>query len=222
MAIIINIDTALETAMICISENGKVISHLENNSQKDHAAFLQSAVKKLLENVGMSLHDIDAISVSGGPGSYTGLRVGLSGAKGLCYALAIPLIIISTLEVMALSAIMQTSETGKTLYCPMIDARRMEVFTALYDRGLKQIFVPNALTLQSNIFENFLKEGQIIFIGNGTDKLRSLLTSTNAKFSGWKIIPEALSEIAEKKFHQSNFSDLSSSEPLYIKDFHTI
>jgi len=222
MAIILNIDTALETAMISISKNGAVVAHLENTNQRDHAAFLQTAVKRLLEKAGMSLQDLNAISVSGGPGSYTGLRVGMASAKGLCYALSIPLIIISSLEAMALSAIIQEPDASKSLFCSMIDARRMEVYTAMYEHDLKEIIAPNALILHSNLYENFLQERQIIFIGSGSDKLRAILVSPNAKFINANIIPDALSSIAEIKYRLNSFSDLHLSEPLYIKDFHTI
>jgi tRNA threonylcarbamoyladenosine biosynthesis protein TsaB len=222
MAIILNIDTAQETAMISISRDGQVMEFLENVNQRDHAAFLQPAVKKLLQKVGLNLTDLNAVAVSGGPGSYTGLRVGLASAKGFCYTLSIPLIIINSLEVLALSAIMQTSETVKTLYCPMIDARRMEVFTAVYDTHLNQILSPLALILQNNSLDKILEEDQVIFIGSGSDKFRSLTQSPHAIFSSKGIIPNAIGSLAEKKYQRSAFSDLYLSEPLYIKDFHTI
>jgi tRNA threonylcarbamoyladenosine biosynthesis protein TsaB len=222
MAIILNIDTALETAMISISKDGDIVAYLQNVNQRDHAEFLQPAVKNLLQLANLALTDLNAIAVSGGPGSYTGLRVGMASAKGFCYALSIPLIIISSLEVIALSVIQQTSESVKTLFCPMIDARRMEVFTAVYDRNLNQILPPIALILQYNSFKKLLQEEQIIFTGSGSSKFKSIVESPHALFNGHEVIPEAIASLAEEKYKQTAFSDLYFSQPLYIKDFHTI
>ena len=137
MAFILNIDTATEYAGVCISDAGNILAKEESNEQKNHAIFVQSAIKKILSELALKPVSIAAIAVTQGPGSYTGLRVGLASAKGLCYALNKPLILINTLEVMALASIEATKISGtdisKFLFSPMIDARRQEVFTALYD-----------------------------------------------------------------------------------------
>src|SRR5205814_5136447 len=145
MALIFNIDTALEIASLGLAEDGIMIQSIENDQQKDHAAWIHVAIKNLFEKTGKTIDQLDAVAVSNGPGSYTGLRVGLSTAKGLCYALNIPLITVGTLQVMALNAVQALAksdlqsadhggenELGDILFCPMIDARRMEVFTAVY------------------------------------------------------------------------------------------
>src|SRR5688572_23118107 len=153
MPLILNIDTATENATISISENENVVNFLSSNNQKDHASFLQPAIKQLLALNNFSIEQLNAISVTIGPGSYTGLRVGLATAKGLCYALNIPLITSGTLEVMALSVIKQTEEPESYLYCPMIDARRMEIFTGVYDHNLNEIIRPSAITLEPLTFD---------------------------------------------------------------------
>src|SRR5687767_1657626 len=135
MALILNIDTAMELASICLSDEKEVLSFSENRDQKDHAGWLQPAIKQVMDDAGFSLSELAAIAVTSGPGSYTGLRVGLSSAKGLCFALKLPLITVNTLEAMAQAV---PSEAA-ALRCPMIDARRMEVFTAIYDDAMNEV-----------------------------------------------------------------------------------
>src|SRR6266513_982784 len=130
MSLLLNIDTAIETASICLSKDGNVLHLSINENQKDHAAWLTVAIQEMMQNSGYQLNQLNAIAVTIGPGSYTGLRVGLSTAKGLCYVLKIPLLTIGTLEMMAFAA----KQNPVDLLCPMIDARRMEVFTAVYDK----------------------------------------------------------------------------------------
>ena len=133
MSLILNIDTASEKAHVSFAKNGLIINSLSCESQKEHASFLQTAIQQLTKNTNIFLTDIDAVAVTAGPGSYTGLRVGMASAKGLCYALKKPLITISSLEVLTISALDLFQNTGESvLLCPMIDARRMEVFTAVY------------------------------------------------------------------------------------------
>src|SRR5665647_1745116 len=151
MALILNIDTATESAIISISEKDKIIDSVTNSNQKDHASFLQPAIKNLLQKADLSINKLNAIAVTAGPGSYTGLRVGMASAKGLCYALKIPLITINTLEVMALSSLKQIHDPS-ALYCPMIDARRMEVFTAVYDHHLTEIIKPCSMILDCLLY----------------------------------------------------------------------
>lgn len=164
MPLLLNIDTATENATISISQNENVINFLGSSDQKHHASFLQPAIKQLLELNNFSIDQLDAISVTIGPGSYTGLRVGLASAKGLCYALNIPLIALGTLEVMALSVIKQNQKPESYLYCPMIDARRMEVFTALYDHNLNEIITPCSIDLKPKIFEKIVTEKKLYFL----------------------------------------------------------
>src|SRR4051812_42192427 len=166
MALILNIDTAINVATVGFADGSNIIAEQTSEDQKNHAAFVQSAISQLLEAHQLSLLNIDAVAVVNGPGSYTGLRVGLASAKGLCYALGKPLILLNTLEVMALTTI--SLFPGKdTLHCPMIDARRMEVFTAVYNHELHPLLTPQPMILSVNSFNNFLLYEKIVFSGSG-------------------------------------------------------
>src|SRR5882762_5440642 len=145
MALILNIDTATELASVSLSKEGQSLALLQNKDQKDHASWLHPAIEKMMQETGFRMQELDAVAVTAGPGSYTGLRVGMAAAKGFCYALNIPLITESTLKVMAFAAREQTEPEG--LYCPMIDARRMEVFTALYSTDLVEIIPATAMVI---------------------------------------------------------------------------
>src|SRR5262249_34686360 len=150
---------------------------------KDHAAFLQPAIQTIIQNSEFRIQNLDAISVVAGPGSYTGLRVGLASAKGLCYALNIPLITLNTLEVMAQAAINQSTDqliNQSNLFCPMIDARRNEVFTAIYNEKLQTLIQPAALTLAENSFETFLQKQKVVFFGSGSIKWKEICKNPNA------------------------------------------
>ncbi|MGI8951218.1 MAG: tRNA (adenosine(37)-N6)-threonylcarbamoyltransferase complex dimerization subunit type 1 TsaB [Chitinophagaceae bacterium] len=220
MAFILHIDSATENASVCISENEKLLALEESKIQKDHSSFLQPAIKKLLITTNHQPSEIDAIAVTAGPGSYTGLRVGLSSAKALCYALNKPLILLNTLEVMAQSQI----ENGEwkmedILFCPMIDARRMEVFTAIYNKNLQPVLLPLAMILNENSFANLLDKNTIIFFGSGHQKLKNILHNSNAIFSNCKYNACNLIHLAYNAFIQHQFADLAYSEPFYLKEF---
>ncbi|OQY95668.1 MAG: tRNA (adenosine(37)-N6)-threonylcarbamoyltransferase complex dimerization subunit type 1 TsaB [Sphingobacteriales bacterium UTBCD1] len=215
MAIILNIDTALETASVCLSQDGKAVITSVNKEQKDHASWLQPAIVHLMKESGYKLNVLNAIAVSIGPGSYTGMRVGLSSAKGLCYALNIPLITVSTLVMMAHAARNEEAD----LLCPMIDARRMEVFTAVYTRSLKEFVKPQALVLNAGVFSELLSSHEILFFGSGSKKFISLLNHDNAFFKDVNFDASDLSSIATEKFIAHRFADLAYSEPEYLKEF---
>ena len=221
MPLILNIDTATEDATISISQNENVINFLSSNSQKDHASFLQPAIRQLLKLSDLSIAQLNAVSVTIGPGSYTGLRVGLASAKGLCYALDIPLITSGTLEVMALSVIKLTEEPELYLYCPMIDARRMEIFTAVYDHNLNEIVTPCSMILEPVTFDKLEPEKQIIFFGSGAKKFIDQSLRTNFKFYNSTTSTHALATISSKKFQKKLYSNLINTEPLYMKEFYT-
>jgi tRNA threonylcarbamoyladenosine biosynthesis protein TsaB len=222
MPLILNIDTATENATISISQNENVINFLSSNNQKDHASFLQPAIKQLIQLNNFSIDQLNAVSVTIGPGSYTGLRVGLASAKGLCYALNIPLITLGTLEVMALSVIKHIEEPELYLYCPMIDARRMEVFTAIYDYNLNEIITPCAIILEPVTFIKLIRENQIIFFGSGAQKFIDQSLHKNLKFYNAGLSTYALATISSKKFQEKIYTNLIYAEPLYIKQFHGI
>ncbi len=222
MSILLNIDTAIEIAQVSVAKDGEIIETIFNSEQKDHGGFLQPAIKALIKNTAISLNKLDAIAISAGPGSYTGLRVGMASAKGLCYALNIPLITIGTLEITAFSAILETIDApsaASSLYCPMIDARRMEVYTALYDNKVNPVLVPCAMILDQNSFANSLLKNNIFFFGNGTKKWNRICNHPNASFLSDVSNPLAMSKLAYKKYVGNDFADLAYCEPFYIKEF---
>jgi tRNA threonylcarbamoyladenosine biosynthesis protein TsaB len=225
LALILNIDTATTYASVCISNNEHVIGFSENAEQKEHASFLHVAINLLAEQTGFPLKQMDAVAVTSGPGSYTGLRVGMAAAKGICYALKIPLIAVNTLEVMTRSMIEdpEAQRTGitKMLFCPMIDARRMEVFTALYNSRLDNILAPTALELNSSSFLSSLNEGLIAFYGSGSLKFSSMVQHRNALFFGNRSSARHLATLALRRFHRDEFSDLAYTEPFYAKEFYS-
>jgi len=226
MAIILNIDTALDSACISLSENEKGLGYALNGTAKDHAAWIQPAIYKLIKESGIKMSDLSAIGVCIGPGSYTGLRIGLSTAKGLCFALKIPLIAINTLETIASSAMndIQTENldfTSDLLICPMIDARRMEVFTAVYDSSVEEIYEPHSRILDALSFDELLERQKMLFLGNGSLKFQQVCQNANAIFKKLALNPFALSGLTYKNFIGNNFATLAYAEPLYLKEFFT-
>lgn len=217
MAIILNIDTAVETASVCVAKEAHSLQFAMNGNQRDHASWLHPAIQKVITDAGLKIGDIDAVAVSIGPGSYTGLRVGLSAAKGLCFVTGIPLISIHTLEMMAFA----NKDQQADLFCPLIDARRMEVFMAVYDRELKTIIAPKAMIVNSNSFDNLLADHKIVFSGNGSPKLRHLIQHSNAIFSSTMATAADMTWLSENCYNQQKFADLAYTEPLYIKDFYS-
>lgn len=226
MSLLLHIDTAVENASVCVSENEKLLCIAENKSQKDHAAWIQPAIQSLMKEAGYSLKELDAVAVSNGPGSYTGLRVGLATAKGLCFALNKLLITLSTLEVMTYATIDLFPDyrltTTNFLYCPLIDARRMEVFTSIYDKELSIVLPPHARVIDEDSFAEQLAGNNILFFGNGAEKCKPIIRSANALFETIEHNASAMISLAEKKLAAAEFADLAYAEPHYIKDFHTV
>ena len=215
---ILNIDTAVQTASICLAKNEKNIAVKINSSQNDHASWLQAAIVSLLLEHEVQMKDLAAIAVSAGPGSYTGLRVGMATAKGLCYALQIPLILISTLRMMAVSALKEKAD----FFCPMIDARRMEVFTAVFDESLKEIEAPRNQILSVTSFQNLLEQGQVVFFGNGSIKFKTAAaTHPNAFFKNIETTAVQMAGLAFEKLSKKDFPNLAYSEPFYGKEFYS-
>jgi len=247
MAFILSIDTAVESAGVCLAEDGHTLAFRENSKQKDHASWTHTAILQLLQETGLERTALHAVAVTSGPGSYTGLRVGLATAKGLCYALKIPLITENTLRVIAYAvksaaleedfgvkevkgteAISRDAQDGHgggrflpTLICPMIDARRMEVFTAVYDTQLQETLKPSASILEPSSFEELLAGNNIIFCGNGSGKWRSVCPHPNARYSNVKYNVKHLSDLAFGKLGRGDFTELAYAEPVYLKNFYT-
>lgn len=222
MSLILNIDTAIDIATASIAKDGEIIASVSNAEQKEHGGFLQPAIQTLLKRTTLTVHEIDAVGISAGPGSYTGLRVGMASAKGLCYALSKPLIAIGTLEIMAFAAILETDIipfNKPMLFCPMIDARRMEVFTALYDQNLQTEISPCAMLLNENNFGNRLLKNKILFFGNGAKKWEGILRHENALFSPAFNNTLSMSKLTHDKFLLKEFVNLAYFEPMYLKEF---
>ena len=225
--IILNIDTATDQASVSLSGNGSVIGTLQNDSQKDHAAWIQMAINTLLHKHGYTMHQLEAIAVTAGPGSYTGLRVGMATAKGLCFALQIPLITINTLQVMANAAIdqwpLKAAEMQPPLcFCPMIDARRMEVFTAVYNEALQEIVAPKAMILDELSFKEELNNRSLICFGNGSFKWKMVSRYPNVLFIDEKLdIAKSLAKLASGLYLSRNFANLAYAEPVYLKEFYS-
>jgi tRNA threonylcarbamoyladenosine biosynthesis protein TsaB len=215
---ILHIETASEVCSAALSENSAVLVEKICKKTQSHAiklpVFLQEIITFADENFKMP----DAVAVSAGPGSYTGLRIGVSSAKGLCYGLNIPLISIDTLQLIAAEA--QKSINCPTLLCPMIDARRMEVYTALFDENLQKISPTEAKIIDENSFESELKTSKIVFCGNGVEKCKNILKSNNAIFLD-NINPLSINMIqeAERKFKSNIFENTAYFEPFYLKEF---
>ena len=221
MNVILNIDTSVETASVSVSKDGVLLSYLKNTIQKDHASFLHNAVNLVLTESSLDIKELDAIAVVNGPGSYTGLRVGLASAKGLCYALNKPLITIGTLNALAAAAISSSKESNSAsaLFCPMIDARRMEVYTAIFDDTMTERIPASALILHESSFEKMLTENNMFFFGSGSVKWRNMINSKKAYFVDAVDATAAICQLSHTKYLNNDFSNLSYCEPLYVKEF---
>jgi tRNA threonylcarbamoyladenosine biosynthesis protein TsaB len=222
MSVILNIDTSIEKAYISIAKDGEILVQQTNEEQKEHGSFLQPAVRELLSKLSMQAGQLDAVSVSNGPGSYTGLRVSMASAKGLCFALNKPLITVGSLDVLAYAAILdlaRESWESPPLFFPMIDARRMEVFTAGYDTLMNVVMEPVAMVLNEASFANTLLKNRAVFFGNGAEKWRSLCRHPHASYAEVKSNALAMSILAYKKYECEQFTELAYSQPFYLKEF---
>ena len=219
MSLILQFDTSTSKAFVSVAKDGVPLCSISNDIQKEHASFLHQAVADVLEQASVNIHDIDAFAIVHGPGSYTGLRVGMAAAKGFCYALQKPFITVSGLEVMAWSVLSNGRNYSSGLFCPMIDARRMEVFTASYNHRLELISKPHANILTPDSFDSELENQPVYFFGDGAAKFESILNHPNAHFVQTGDMPAALGHLAQKIFLEGRFTDLAHSEPLYVKEF---
>lgn len=216
MSKILCIETATDICSVSLSHDGKTIALAETAKGFSHASTLTILIQNCLEEVSLTLNELNAIAISQGPGSYTGLRIGVSVAKGICYALDKPMIAIDTLEALAWAC--AEEEKQDVHYSPMVDARRMEVYTAMYNLKGKEEQSVNALIVEENAFEAiFSKEETIIFCGNGSEKCQPILTSPFAKFSPIICSAKHLSFLAKKYFDEGNFCDVAYFSPLYYK-----
>lgn len=221
MSVILNIDTTASVCSVAVSADGMIEFHIESEEPMQHASLLAGYVDRCLEHIARRGLKLDAVAVSNGPGSYTGLRIGLSLAKGLCFSLKIPLIAISTLEILAVKAMFGYRDAeGDEIIVPMIDARRMEVYTAAYDFVLNPIISPRPLILDENSYNSLSDYRKIIFIGDGVNKARDVIKLSNALWLT-NAMPLALDMVAlsEKAFRENRFADVAYCEPEYLKEF---
>lgn len=215
MASVLCIETATTNCSVALSVNGSVIALREDTSKKySHAEQLHVFISNVLKEANFSKQDLDAIAVSKGPGSYTGLRIGVSAAKGLCYALDIPLVSLATLRVLAA----QGKESKHIV--PLLDARRMEVYSAVFDVSKQQLRETRAEIVTDISYASYLEQGSTLFIGSGALKFKEICTHKNALFN-IDALPSAkeMALLAEEKFNKGEFEDVAYFEPYYLKDF---
>jgi tRNA threonylcarbamoyladenosine biosynthesis protein TsaB len=222
MSVILCIETATQVCSVALVKMDSVIGYKETRIKNSHAEVVTLFIRDLLKESGLVFEDLNAIAVSQGPGSYTGLRIGVSTAKGLCYALDIPLIAIQTLQTLTSGALKdyQNIDNNHVLFCPMIDARRMEVYSALYNSGLEQIREIKAEIIEQDSFVEYLADNKVVFFGDGSIKCRELIDHPNAVFSD-PLYPSAIhmGGLAFHAFQNNNFEDAAYFEPYYLKDF---
>lgn len=218
---ILCLETATEVCSVAIGSEGVTHSIHEIDEGYVHASQLSVLVDQCLADLGAQMHDLAAVAVSSGPGSYTGLRVGISAAKGYCMALDIPMIGIDTLQCLAQGARSAEGMAPSTLYCPMIDARRMEVYTALYDDQLNEVRGPHALILDEHGFQDVIKKGQkLVFTGNGAHKFAGIFHDPAVKFINKPCSAADLMVLAAERFREKIYSDTRFFTPNYLKSPH--
>jgi tRNA threonylcarbamoyladenosine biosynthesis protein TsaB len=216
MPYILNIETTTKNCSVAIAEDGKLIALEEiNDGNYSHAEFLNPLIDAVLKKSNLNFKDLSAIAVSKGPGSYTGLRIGVSTAKGLCFALDLPLIAVDTLTVLSKSI---SVDAGYII--PMLDARRMEIYSAVFNTKNEIILPTNAVIIEENTFDQWLSMGEVHFVGDAVDKCATVIHHPNAVFHE-NTFPSAkdMSELSNEAFHNKNFEDLAYFEPYYLKDF---
>ncbi len=216
MALVLNIETATTNCSVSLSKDGETLVLKEDNSAGySHAETLHVFIKDVFEAANINTLDIDAVAVSKGPGSYTGLRIGVSSAKGLCYALNKPLISVSTLE-----SLSRQVKAEEGIIIPMLDARRMEVYSAIFNHNHELIREIKAEILTEDSYADLLKENKVYFVGNGVAKTKQLINHPNAIFIDGKL-PSAneMSLLSELKYKKSDIEDVAYFEPYYLKDF---
>lgn len=220
MTHILSIETSTGICSVAVQTNGQVVSSREDNRRNSHSANITLFIDEVVKDAGLSLSQIDAVAVGKGPGSYTGLRIGVSAAKGLCYALNKPLIALNSLQTMACHPALRQYTAADTLLCPMIDARRMEVYCALYNPMLEVVKDTEALIIDSTSFGTELAAQQVVFFGDGADKCKDTILHANAVFVP-DTYPSALHNgaLALDAYKQQRFEDVAYFEPFYLKEF---
>ena len=219
MSLILSLETSTEVGSVALHRNGELLATGEIHIPYSHASKLAVLIHQVMSNADISMKQLDAVAVTSGPGSYTGLRIGTSTAKGLCYALDIPLLSVGSLTLMAFQVAKHHTEED-TLLCPMIDARRMEVYCLVTSRSLEVLQEVQPVIIEADSFSSFLADNKVLFFGNGAAKGKPVIESESAFFLDG-IVPHAsdLGQLAIQKFNASDFEDLINFEPNYLKEF---
>ncbi len=217
MGLILNLETATTNCSVSVAKEGVVLGIKEHNTPNySHSEQLHVFIDEVVRDAGLQLTDLDAIAVSKGPGSYTGLRIGVSAAKGLCFSLDVPLISIPTLESLAHT----TEADGYDVIIPLLDARRMEVYSAVFDTNRKMLRETRAEIVEQNSFASFLEKGKTVLIGSGAEKCKSILEHGTVSFKS-ELVPSAreMAQLSYAKFVAMELEDVAYFEPFYLKDF---
>lgn len=220
MSCILSIETSTDVCSVAMSENGQCIFKEEDHSGPNHAVSLGVFVDEALSFTDNHAIPLGAVAVSQGPGSYTGLRIGVSMAKGICYGRDVPLLAVPTLEVMAVPVLLNHEIEEDALLCPMIDARRMEVYSAIYDRALKPLRETRADVVDGDTYREFLDNHPVYFFGNGAAKCMETINHPNAHLiEGIEPLARYMFPLAERKWVQKEYEDVAYFVPFYLKDF---
>lgn len=221
MSCILNIETSTNVCSVAVSQDGSCIFNKEDHEGPNHAVILGVFVQEALSFIDSHAIPLDAVAVSCGPGSYTGLRIGLSMAKGICYGRDVKLIAIPTLELMCVPLLLgEKINEENALLCPMIDARRMEVYSQFFDKALKEVRSINADIVENNTYDDILAQQPVYFFGNGAEKCHEVLTHHNAHIiEGIVPLAKNMYPLAEKRMANEQFEDVAYFVPFYLKDF---
>lgn len=221
MSCILNIDTSTNVCSVAVSQDGTCIFDKQDTLDPKHREKLGTFVDEALAFIDNNNLSLDAVAVSGGPGSYTGLRVGVSMAKGICYGRGVKLLAVPTLELLAVPVLLHYEEIEENaLLIPMIDARRMEVYSAVYDRALKEVRGIQADVVDENTYKEYLYRGPVYFFGNGAEKCMETINHPNAHLiKGIDALAKNMFPLAEKRIAQEKFEDVAYFVPFYLKDF---
>lgn len=217
MPLILNIETGTEVCSVALAKGKQLLALAESSEGMEHGRLLSPFIQKVLSEQDITPHELDAVAVSEGPGSYTGLRIGVATAKGICFGADKPLIAVNSLQSLAMIAIEQNPNVD--IFCPMIDARRMEVYTALLDVNSGFIDDVSARIIDENSYAELLKEKRVAFLGNGAEKCKPFIQSANATFLDIKHSAKGMIALAVDKFAKKEFVDIAYFEPFYLKDF---
>lgn len=215
--LILNLEAATDVCSVCISKGEEVLSLKEAAGSNAHSKVITMLIEECLHKAGLGLNELNAVAVSSGPGSYTSLRVGISTAKGICYALGIPLVAVDTLQALALAAYRKERD-DTALYCPMIDARRMEVYCALFDHKNTAVTVASSEIITENSFQDFFASGRrVVFFGNGAEKCKIVLKSEYAVFIPVRCSAQHLTRFSSEAFIAESYVNLAYFSPNYLK-----